>query len=66
MKETVQHIVDSKIVTSAAVSGGGAMVTIAEQIDPIVDVVSGLVAIVAGLMAIVWTGMRMYDRYRGK
>ena len=66
MKDTVQHIVDGKIATAALTSGAGTLVTWAERVDPIVDVVSGIVAIVAGLFAIAWTVMRIIDRYKDK
>ena len=66
MKDAVQHITDAKIASSAVVSGGSWLVSTAEQIEPVVAVVSGLVAIAAGVLAIIWTGIRIYDRYKGE
>lgn len=66
MKEHVQHIVDAKVVGSAAVSAGGASVSFVEQVNPYLEAGSFVIAMVAGLMAIVWTGIRIYDRYKGK
>jgi hypothetical protein len=66
MKDHIQHIVDAKAVGAAAISAGGATMQFVEQIEPFVAVASGLVAIIAGLMAIIWTGIRIYDRYKGE
>jgi hypothetical protein len=66
MKDVAQHVVDAKAVGAAVVSATGASVQYVETIEPYVAVASGVVAIIAGIMAIVWTGIRIYDRYKGK
>lgn len=67
MKDTVQHIADAKILGAAATSvSTGAVAAWAEQAEPIITVASGCVAIIAGILAIIWTGVRIYDRFKGK
>lgn len=65
--DKVHHVLqstDPKVMTSAGSSLVGWLITISEQVGPLVDMVAGVVAIMAGIMAIAWTGLKIYDRWK--